>query len=80
MKRDFGCGTLIAIILVVLLLAFAISCIQAAIALWLWNAVVVVAFSAPVLSFWQMYGLIWLVHIFLSASYASSVRSSRKDY
>lgn len=75
--KNSGCGTIIAIIFGIILLAFALSCLQAALALWLWNAIVVVAFSAPVLSFWQMFGLIWLVHIFFGVSYVSSAASKR---
>jgi hypothetical protein len=33
------------------------------VALMLWDAIAVAVFNLPELSFWQMYGLIWLVHI-----------------
>lgn len=33
------------------------------VALMLWDAIAVAIFNLPELSFWQMYGLIWLVHI-----------------
>ena len=75
--KNSGCGTIIAIIFGIILLAFALSCLQAALALWLWNAIVVVAFNAPALSFWQMFGLIWLIHIFFGVSYVSSAASKR---
>ena len=77
--KNSGCGTIIAIIFGIILLAFALSCLQAALALWLWNAIVVVAFSAPALSFWQMFGLIWLIHIFFGVSYVSSAASKRGE-
>lgn len=31
------------------------------IALWLWNMIMVPVFAAPALTFWQMYGLMWLL-------------------
>lgn len=33
------------------------------IALMLWDAIMVAVFNLPALSYWQMYGLIWLAHI-----------------
>lgn len=77
--KNSGCGTIIAIIFGIILLAFALSCLQAALALWLWSAIVVVAFGVPALSFWQMFGLIWLIHIFFGASYISSAASKKGE-
>lgn len=34
------------------------------IALWLWNIIAIPIFGAPALTFWQMYGLMWLVRLF----------------
>ena len=33
------------------------------VALLIWDAIAVAVFNLPELSFWQMYGLIWLAHI-----------------
>lgn len=30
------------------------------IACWLWSTIIVPVFSAPTLTFWQMYGILWL--------------------
>lgn len=35
------------------------------IALWLWNIIAIPIFGAPVLSFWQMYGLMWLLRLLI---------------
>ena len=32
----------------------------ALIACWLWSTIIVPVFSAPTLTFWQMYGILWL--------------------
>lgn len=32
----------------------------ALIACWLWSAIIIPVFSAPTLTFWQMYGILWL--------------------
>lgn len=33
------------------------------IALWLWNVIAIPVFNAPALTFWQMYGLMWLLRL-----------------
>lgn len=69
--KDLGCGGTILFILGLLVLLAIICLIQAGIALWLWGAIMIPVFGAPVLSFWQMYGLIWLIHILFPHSSTS---------
>jgi hypothetical protein len=40
--------------------------VDAALATWLWNLIVVLVFHAPALVFWQAFGLIALVRIILN--------------
>lgn len=68
MKDNVGCGTILIVFFLIVVLAFALSCIQAGIALWLWGAILVPTFGAPVLSFWETFGLVWLIHIFVGGS------------
>ena len=39
--------------------------VSAAIGLWLWGMVMVEVFGLPNLTFWQMYGLMWLVRLLI---------------
>lgn len=32
------------------------------VATWLWNAIMTVKFGFPEFGFWEMYGLMWLIH------------------
>ena len=55
--------------LAALLFALIISLILAGFAQWLWMIIIVPKFSAPALTFWEMYGLIVLLRIlFTNAS------------
>jgi len=44
-------------------LIFGLSCLLNWLTLWLYNVVLIPVFNAPVISFWQMYGLRWLIHL-----------------
>lgn len=54
--------------LVIIGLTFA----YAGIAVWLWSIIIVPVFNAPVLSYWQMYGLILLVKLMFPLRFSSS--------
>ena len=43
----------------------ALFLLEAAIAAWIWRAVMTPNFGLPVLNFWEMYGLIWLSKLML---------------
>ena len=60
-------GILIAILTFILFFALGglVGC-------WLWDAIMVAVFGLPSLSFWQMYGLIWLTHIILPWNVSTS--------
>ena len=44
-------------------LIFGLSCLFNWLALWLYNVILIPVFNAPAISFWQMYGLRWLIHL-----------------
>lgn len=39
--------------------------LSTAIGLWLWGMVMVEVFGLPNLTFWQMYGLMWLIRLLI---------------
>ena len=45
----------------------ALFLLEAAIAAWIWRAVMMPNFGLPVLNFWEMYGLIWLSRLMLGS-------------
>ena len=67
-------GCLVAILTLVLLIG--LTFLYAAIGCWLWGIIIVPVFGAPVLTYWQMYGLIILARMILGTG--SSVSSSSK--
>ena len=50
----------------------------AGIALWLWEIIIVPVFGAPLLGYWEMFGLIWLCHLVLNPIQVSSLWSDDK--
>lgn len=52
-------------ILGLLVVAFVVSLITNFIAVWLWGIIAVGIFGLPALTFWQMFGLVWLVRLIL---------------
>ena len=61
-----GCMLAIFILLICIFL-------YAAIGMWLWNIILVPMFGAPVIGYWQMYGIMILAKlIFGGGSYSSS--------
>ena len=55
-------------ILGLFVLAFVISLITNFIALWLWGIIAVGIFGLPALTFWQMFGLVWLIRLILPSN------------
>lgn len=71
-NSDYGCGTAIAFLLIVIGVVFFVNWIG-----WLlWGAIAVAIFSLPVLSYWQFWGLSILCHILFIGS---RVSLSNKD-
>ena len=52
-------------IFVAIIVALVFGFIGAAIALWLWNVIAIPVFGAPVITYWQMYGLMILIRLML---------------
>ena len=46
--------------------------LYAAIGMWLWNIILVPLFSAPVIGYWQMYGIMILARLIFGRSSTSS--------
>ena len=57
-----------------LLALIIIHFISAAVAVWLWALIVVPTFGAPDLTYWQMYGLLWLIRIVAPTKIRSTVK------
>lgn len=55
-------------ILGLIVIAFVISLLTNFIALWLWGIIAVGIFGLPALTFWQMFGLVWLVRLILPSN------------
>ena len=53
-----GLGCLGLILLVILLM-----CIEPLLIMWLWNWIAVGLFGAPVITFWQAFGIGWLCNL-----------------
>lgn len=63
-EKDFGCGAIIGLVLLVFALAFGISCLYAWIGMLLWNWIIPILWAeAPVMTFWPMWGLVELCSI-----------------
>ena len=61
-------GGYVLAILVVVLVIF----LYAAIGMWLWNITLVPLFGAPVIGYWQMYGIMILARLIFGRSSSSS--------
>lgn len=46
--------------------------LYAAIGMWLWNIILVPLFGAPVIGYWQMYGIMILARLIFGSSSTSS--------
>ena len=73
-KDDIGCLGVIGMIILVLAIAFGLSCLYAWLGMLLWNWVMPMIWaSAPVMTFWPMWGLLELCGLlFKSHNYNSN--------
>lgn len=69
---SMGCGELIFIILLALIIVFGFCCLTWWIELLLWGAIAVEVFGLPALTFWQMAGLDILLSMLIPHSSGSS--------
>ena len=67
---DLKAGCLVALLMLPILIL--LSFLTAGLATWLWGLIVVPVFGAPVLGYWQMFGLIWLLRLMLPNHISSS--------
>ena len=58
--------------LVVFFIVFLSLFIYAAIGCWLWGLIMVPIFGLPVLGYWQMFGLMWLLRMLFGRCSCSS--------
>lgn len=61
--KHYSDGEGCAIIVLAILLAIILTFINPAILMWLWNWIAVDLFSAPIITYWQAFGLSWLCGI-----------------
>ena len=70
---EYGVAAAILIFLILLAITFAVLCGVMAIAMALWNGVLIVLFPmVPAIGYWQMWGLYLLFDILLKPSVSSS--------
>lgn len=60
------------LILVVIFAAVLISFLYGAILMWLWNTIIVIVFAAPVLTYWQAYGICIICSILFKSTNIST--------
>lgn len=68
--RDFG--EIFVLFLAAILVVVIVSFVFGAILMWLWNAIIVVAFGAPILTYWQAYGICIICNILFKDSNIST--------
>ena len=74
---EYGFAAAILIFLILCAITFAILCGVVAIAMALWNGVLIVLFPViPEIGFWQMWGLCLLFDILLKPSVSSSTSNN----
>ena len=59
-------------LIIITLIIIGFTLVYTGIAVWLWSIIIVPVFSAPVLSYWQMYGLILFVKLMFPLRFSSS--------
>lgn len=64
-KKEYGCLEVFLAVILVFAVALVINLIFAGIAVWMWGLVIVPVFGAPVLTYWQMYGIMVLLSCIL---------------
>ena len=60
------------LILGAIVVTFLISFLYGAVLMWLWNAIIVVVFGAPIFSYWQAYGICIICNILFKSTTVSS--------
>ena len=71
--RDWGCGTWVLAIVLILALIFGLLCLESLFVMLLWNAVVPLIWAtAPTLQFWTAMGLLVLCNILFGGMKISS--------
>jgi hypothetical protein len=71
--KDWGCGTWILAIALILALIFGLLCLEALFVMLLWNAVIPLLWAAaPELGFWAAMGLLMLCHLLFGGIKISS--------
>lgn len=65
MKKDNGCFEAFLAVILVFVIALIVNLIFAGIAVWMWGLIIVPVFGAPVLTYWQMYGIMVLISCIL---------------
>ena len=66
MDKNVEGGCLVVILAFILTIGMIFGFIG--IAYWLWGAIAVAVFSLPALTYWQIAGLYWLIHILFPTS------------
>ena len=72
--EKYGCGGWLCVIIIALLALFGLSCLEAWVAMLLWNWVLpLIWVGAPTMTFWPMWGLVELCSIlFKTRNYKSN--------
>lgn len=70
-KKKLGLEIFGGCMLAILVLVICIF-LYAAIGMWLWNIILVPLFGAPVIGYWQMYGLMILARLIFGSRSSSS--------
>ena len=70
-KKKSGLGIFWSCMLTIFVLAICIF-LYAAIGMWLWNITLVPLFGAPVIGYWQMYGIMILARMIFGRTSSSS--------
>ena len=68
--KDFG--EMFLIILGVIFVVVLVSFLYGAILMWLWNAVIVIVFAAPTLTYWQACGICIICNLLFKSTNTST--------
>ncbi len=79
MPRPFHFFGFVGFVLLGLLFASVVALLLGFVVMWLWNWLMPVIFSLPMITFWQAWGLVVLSHIFFKSSPQHSRRVSSDD-
>ena len=68
--KDFG--EMFLLILGAIFVVALVSFLYGAILMWLWNAVIVIVFAAPALTYWQAYGICIICNLLFKSTNTST--------